>query len=453
MNKLNLKRSIIYLMLVGIIVLVSSCKKENVIVISKDKNVKDYPTVEIITSWNSAVSKIEFAYGEYRPCPITSVIAYTALANYETAIPGMPDYLSIADNYQGLNIPKLVIKTGIEINWPIAINACSAYMYKHFFPKDYGKVAPLEEQLLAIYDKNIDENSKLASIAWGQSVAEAVYNFSKSDLVTFQGYLNLFPTYAMKTTPGCWMPTYPDYSGGKFPQWGKGRTFAITELDKSIPDPIPYSTDKNSLYYSQALEVYNRSTNGSAEDKWIAEFWSDDIPKLTFSPAMRWLEIAKQVFDLTQCNLEKALVTDTKICLALNDAAVACWDQKYKYQVERPVSYIRNYIDPNYKTYLTANGVTPNFPSYPSGHGTFGAAAAEVLTYEFGPDFAMTDRCHEGRSEFNGTPRPFSSFYSMANENAESRIPLGVHFRMDAKESLDLGYRIGRKVNQLPFGK
>ena len=34
----------------------------------------------------------------------------------------------------------------------------------------------------------------------------------------------------------------------------------------------------------------------------------------------------------------------------------------------------------------------------------------------------------------------------MAYENAESRIPLGVHFRMDAKESLKLGYRIGRKV-------
>jgi len=37
----------------------------------------------------------------------------------------------------------------------------------------------------------------------------------------------------------------------------------------------------------------------------------------------------------------------------------------------------------------------PQFPTYPSSHGTFAAAAAEVLTYEFGNNFIMADRCHE----------------------------------------------------------
>ncbi|HMG15931.1 MAG TPA: vanadium-dependent haloperoxidase [Saprospiraceae bacterium] len=450
MNNLKFKKPIYLLLCFLIVGLISSCRKDEVPVSSVNR-VKDIASTDVINDWNTAISKVEFGYGEYRPCPIATVLAYTGLANYETAIPGMPDYLSLATNYPGLSLPNF--NKNQEINWPIAINASTAYMYKQFFPKDVSKLATTETALLTKYSANVSKAIIDASTAWGQSVATAVYNYSKSDIVTFDGYLNLYPAYTVKTGDGYWVPTPPDFTVGKFPQWGKGRTFAISEADKQIPAPIPYSTDKNSLYYGQAIETYNRSINGNDEDKWIAEFWSDDLSKISFSPVPRWMLIASQAYIVSSCNLEKAVVTNTKLGLALNDAAIACWDQKYKWQVERPVTFIRKFIDPNYKTFLTANGVTPNFPTYPSGHGTFGSAAAEVLTYELGSDFAMTDRCHEGETAFNGTPRSFFNFYDMAYENAESRIPLGVHFRMDAKEALSLGYRIGRKVNELPFGK
>ncbi len=451
MNTLKFKKPLYLLLCVFLAGIISSCRKDNNIPVSTNNKVKDIASTDVITSWNSAVGTIDFGYGEYRPCPIATVLGYTGLANYETAVPGMPDYLSLETSYPGLTLPKF--NKNQEINWQIAINACTGYMYKQFFPKDVAKLTQTENSLFAKYSINISKAIIDASVVWGESVAEAVYNYSKSDIVTFDGYLNLYPAYTIKTGDGFWVPTPPDYSIGKFPQWGKGRTFAITESDKQIPPPIPYSTDKNSLYYGQAIETYNRTVNGNDEDKWIAEFWSDDLAKISFSPPIRWLEIASQAYTISNCNLEKALVTNAKVSIALNDAAIACWDQKYKYQIERPVTYIRKFIDPNFKTFLTTQGVTPNFPTYPSGHGTFGAAAAEVLTYEFGADFSMTDRCHEGETAFNGTPRSFFNFNSMAYENAESRIPLGVHFRMDAKESLSLGSRIGRKVNELPFGK
>jgi hypothetical protein len=71
----------------------------------------------------------------------------------------------------------------------------------------------------------------------------------------------------------------------------------------------------------------------------------------------------------------------------------------------------------------------------------------------FGTNYALTDRCHENRVDFNGKPRSFNSFYEMAEENALSRIPLGVHWRMDCEEGLRLGYLCGRRVNALPFKK
>jgi hypothetical protein len=210
--------------------------------------------------------------------------------------------------------------------------------------------------------------------------------------------------------------------------------------------------------YAQALEVYSRTVNPSYDDVWIAEFWSDDLVNLTFSPGPRFLAIASEVFRDKNSNLETALYTDAKLGMAISDGVVACWNSKYVYNYERPETYIRRVIDPNWKTILSnplnsPTGLTPSFPAYPSGHSTMAGAAAEVLSDIFGISYAMTDRCHENRTEFDGRPRYYNSFYDMADEDAISRVPLGVHFRMDCEVGVNLGKRCARKVNDLPWKK
>jgi len=223
--------------------------------------------------------------------------------------------------------------------------------------------------------------------------------------------------------------------------------------------PLPYSADKISDLYSQALEVYAQNTPTlSYEDEWVGEFWSDDLVSLTFSPGPRWLAIGDQALALEKSNLQTALEMSAKVGMAISDAAVGCWNSKYFYNVERPQTYINRVIDPNWKPALinplTGDlGVTPSFPAYPSGHSTMGGAGAEALASVFGYSYAMTDLCHEGRTEFEGKGRTFSSFAEMAQENAWSRVPLGVHFRMDCQEGVRYGYEIGRKVNNLPWKK
>ena len=65
----------------------------------------------------------------------------------------------------------------------------------------------------------------------------------------------------------------------------------------------------------------------------------------------------------------------------------------------------------------------------------------------------MTDNCHKDRTDFIGTPRTFASFYEMADENGYSRVPLGVHWRMDYEEGVRYGKEIGYKVGLLPWKK
>ncbi|MEK7254088.1 MAG: vanadium-dependent haloperoxidase, partial [Bacteroidota bacterium] len=306
------------------------------------------------------------------------------------------------------------------------------------------------------------------SKAYGISVGNAVWDWGTTDPYGHDAYKNPFGNFttgeeydwqAHYDGPGDWEPTVPGPGKGMGPFFGKARTFAITEADKLCAPPLPYSEDPHSALFAQALETYNAIDDTNWPDgQWIGYFWSDDLLNLTFSPGPRWIAIANQVIDAEGTDLETSLFCYAKVGMALNDAAVACWHSKYIYNVERPESYIKRLIDPNWEPTLNNpltgdNGMTPSFPAYPSGHSTMGGAGAEVLTEVFGNHYEMQDNCHLGRTEFNGTPRYFDNFYQMAEENAISRVPLGVHFRMDCRTGVDLGYHVGRRVNKLPWRK
>ena len=100
--------------------------------------------------------------------------------------------------------------------------------------------------------------------------------------------------------------------------------------------------------------------------------------------------------------------------MAMHDAAVGCWDTKFKYFNARP-----SQLDPSIKTVIGL----PNFPSYTSGHSTFSASAAAVLSYLF--------------------PGSSAQFDAMKDEAAISRLYGGIHYRSDIEVGKEHGQRIG----------
>ena len=117
--------------------------------------------------------------------------------------------------------------------------------------------------------------------------------------------------------------------------------------------------------------------------------------------------------------------------------------------VMRPNVFIHEFMDEDYQTnlYRLVPWPNPTFPGYPSGHSCFASAAAGVFIDFFGNRANFTDRSHEGRTEFKSDPRTFETFREMASENGYSRIPLGVHIKMDCTEGLRLGYEISDAIN------
>jgi hypothetical protein len=255
--------------------------------------------------------------------------------------------------------------------------------------------------------------------------------------------------YISQVGEGKWVTSVDFPMPPLLPYWGSVRPFII-KTENYLARPLPdYSTATNQPYYVQSLELISLNRNLSGENKWIAEFWNDDHPGLTFSPAGHWLAITNQVIAMEHPSIEKTIETYLKVGFSLADGMIACWNSKYYYSMERPESYIQRHIDPTWRPYAP----TPSFPTYPSGHALMGAATAEVLTSMYGPDFKMTDTSHEGLQDFSIKPRKFTSFEQMAKENALSRILLGVHWRMDAEEGLRLGQLIGREVSQIEIEK
>lgn len=436
------------------------CEKDQSEPVGGSQLARDYSS-EVPLQWFQLFEDIDRYAPGYRPPAAARALGYIGLAAYEAAAPGMPDHFSVKKHYAGLSIPRPI--DGEVYHWPSVVNAAYNTMFERFYPhiqsSDRQRIRSLnrafEEEFAAVLETEVFNRSKYHGIA----VANAVFEWSESDEAGHNAYLDPRPSsYVPPAGPGLWQPTAPNFLPALFPYWGQVRPFAMRPDDLLARPPLPWSEDPNSQFYGQAKEVevwVNRIKAGEDEEgHWIAEFWSDDFGGVTFTPAGRWVAIANQVVAAEQPSLETAVELYAKLGMALCDAGVAIWYSKYTYNVERPVQYINRVMNQDWKTimnhpYTGVEGLTPEFPAYPSGHSGFGGAAAAILTDIFGYNYRFTDYCHEGRTEFRSAPRSFGTFVEMAVENAYSRIPLGVHYRMDCDEGLRQGYLAGQRVLEL----
>lgn len=402
----------------------------------------DKDAFEVALKWNEYLLELDRFSEGYRPPVSARMFAYCGIAAWESVLPHFSDAVSCSNTWKDLRLPTWD-KTH-EFVPAAALNAVYKSVSQLYFPHTFTNLKNKSEALFSQTQKDLigqySAEAVLASEAHGRAVAEAVFKWSATDLIGHQAFLfNFDRNFHTSPVAGQW---HDEHSPPLLPYWGQARTFLSPVPGMEFHAPMKFSESHHSSFFAQALEVYNLSLPLKEEHRWIAEFWSDDFSGLTFSAASRWIAITNQALKKAHPELLLALETWLKVGLALNDAAVNAWYAKYYFCVERPDAYIHRNID---KGWMPLHH-TPPFPAYPSGHASFAAAAAAVLTSMLGDDFYLTDRSHQYRKEFLGKPRSFRSFQEMAEENAFSRILLGVHFRMDCEEGLRIGQMIGKNT-------
>ena len=142
------------------------------------------------------------------------------------------------------------------------------------------------------------------------------------------------------------------------------------------------------------------------------------------------------------------------------DGYIASWETKYHYNYWRPVTAIQladtdgnpdTEADPTWTPLL----VTYPMPDHDSGHAVQGGAAAEMLKQFFGTDDISFSACSltlpAGSTCTDAAPvfRSYTSFSQAADENAVSRILIGIHFRLAVEEGTEHGRKIAKRAANL----
>jgi membrane-associated phospholipid phosphatase len=208
-----------------------------------------------------------------------------------------------------------------------------------------------------------------------------------------------------------WRPTPPKRINSPFdPLAGSWRPFVLSRADVHRPSPPPA---EGSTQLAADLAELRRLAAGerTAQQADRARYWA------TEAPAVHWEEFLLDEVAARRLSTTESVRAFAYANVAMYDAFLACWDAKFHYWYPRPIT-----VEPTLGTVFS----TPPFPSYPSGHSTQSAAAAEVFAALF-PDKA-------------------AHYRALGNEASLSRVWGGVHYRFDVIAGEELGASVGKDV-------
>jgi hypothetical protein len=371
------------------------------------------------------------------------IYGVSAVALYEAVVPGALYHRSLAGQLNSLAaVPQ---PQGLEqLHWPTVANAALAGTIRGLLPslrpENLKAINAVERRFAARFQAEANQSPRYQrSVLHGRAVANAILGWAATDGLTL--YNNC--PYASAQVPGPWRPTPPNFAAAQQPCWSQLRPMVLASgAECAAPKPPEFSTAPGSEFYAAALEVYQTSRTLTDEQRTTAQYWGD-LVGVTGTSSGHWMAIVGQIARNDGLSLAAAAEAYAKLGIAVTDAFITIWEAKYFYNLERPVTYIQDNIDPTWLPYLA----TPPNPSYTSGHSTQSGASATVLTDLFGIK-AFTDTAHADLHLMPPQePRTFSSFDEAAEEAAVSRLYGGIHYSFDNYDGLSTGRCVGQAIN------
>ena len=270
--------------------------------------------------------------------------------------------------------------------------------------------------------------------------------------------------------------------------WSECDTFILKSASQfRVPPPPALDSAEYTAAYEEVKHLGGDGvvtpTERTPEQTQIGIYWGYDGTPTLGAPPRLYNQIALHIADQMGSNAIETARLLALVNVAMAEAGVAIWESKYYYGFWRPITGIRE-ADPGTgpsgvgdgnpatigdatwtplgapASNLTGPDFTPPFPAYPSGHAGFGAALFQTLRRFYG-----TDSIHFTfvSDEFNGItrdnegnvrpliPRSFATLSQAEEENGQSRIYLGIHWRFDKTASVALGGKVADYVFDRAF--
>ncbi len=401
--------------------------------------------------YNKTVKKLNDVVLEnnFPPMIASRNYVYACIAAFECIAAGDDNYISLAGQIKHMPaMPKP--EKGKEIDYDLAaMFAFTRVGNAVTFPE--GSMMGYYTDLKKMADSvGISGEVIRNTMTFSDSIVSAILAWSKTDNYAQTRSAERYTV--LYNMPGRWTPTPPAYTTAIEPHWKEIRPMVMDSASQFRPPAPPTfdTTNKSSAYFKALMEVKTVGDSLTDEQKHIAEFWDDNPVKTNvighvtivtkkFSPPGHWMNIIGIGAKAAKADFRTTIAAYAHTAVALFDAFISCWDEKYRSNYVRPETIINSMVDEKWRPYIQ----TPPFPSYTSGHATNSAAAAEVMTHWFGENLSFTDT---SLLEFGIKNREIKSFRAAAEEAAMSRLYGGIHYRFDNENGTAAGRKLGQYV-------
>jgi hypothetical protein len=266
--------------------------------------------------------------------------------------------------------------------------------------------------------------------------------------------------------------------------WGDVTPFVLPSGDhfRVVAPPTLNSAEYATAFY-EVMGVGGDGaitpTQRTAEQTQIGIFWAYDGTPSLCAPPRLYNQITMKIAEQMHTNAADIARLLALVNTAMADTGIAVWESKYYYELWRPVTAMRNSMDSMGRSAaektmmetftpmgapasnLVGPNFTPPFPAYPSGHAGFGGALFQTLRRFYGRDdiaFTFTSDEFNGITvDHEGNVRPvvtrsYASLSQAEDENGQSRIYLGIHWRFDKTQGIAQGRKVADYVFDHAFG-
>ncbi|WP_018619296.1 vanadium-dependent haloperoxidase [Spirosoma luteum] len=348
------------------------------------------------------------------------------------------------------DFPLVSLGTKTGYDYQVAALYCILETGRQILPSGYMLEEEQKKLLESLLKEGYSQSIIDQSVLVAQAVAKRVLTYAATDNYRI---LSTKTRYRPIKGEGYWFPTPPGYIEAIEPNWRIIRPLMLDSCAQFKPaPPVTFSKDTSSTFFALAREVYEVGNKLTDEQRAVAAYWDCNpfaintsghmsIGFKKISPGGHWMNIASLASTQAKLPFGQAIMVQSLVAMTLMDSFISCWDEKYRSNRIRPETVINRYISPRWQPLLQ----TPPFPEYTSGHSVISTAAAEILTYLMGDNFAFTDNTE---IIFDLPERSFTSFKQAAEEAAISRLYGGIHYRDAVVDGQAQGRIIGRFIRQ-----
>jgi hypothetical protein len=288
----------------------------------------------------------------------------------------------------------------------------------------------------------------------GARVAKEILDWRQND-----GWVvTPFPAYSNPPLPGLWQPTPPNNPAAAFTHLQNAVPLAMVSSTQFLPLPPPSLTSARYAADLNEIKLIGKSDSAArtADQTSIARLWAGvattGAPGTATNFMTIWNNIVRDVVQQRHLSLIEAARVFALVNVSIHDSVQSTQTSKFVYGLWRPVTAIRQAADdlngatdadPTWLPLLT----TPPYPSYAGNMAAIGAGAARALQLAFGTNAITVAATWRQSGGLPDVTHQFAGFWEVAEEQSDSRMFGGIHYRFDQLA----GQQIGRSVADYAF--